>query len=546
MARTILVLLFAAAACWPSALATGRGDKPLPTREYLLNLTRSSRPAVVDDAGLQSFDCAWRKLAMKYAPTIQHLDEAHQRMVHEALELRALCNETFAPAVDAAGANVAPAARTSVAGDPNSVAVYVDAGKGSDANPGTITEPLKTIAAAVALTRRRGTAGAAKTVYLRAGTYHLAATVVLTGADSGLTVSAYRSTHARTSRRRGEEAIVSGGRVLGGLRWTPTSANARVFEADVPRGWGAIPALHVGGRRATLARFPNANPEVDIFPVGYITAPTTWTPPVEYQAPHAVCNPAEQCGKSDNWTIPVTDAWHGMFQNWTKGVGGACARYENNASVWCSGDFYRLRQFPEMHTRSPSGLTYTPSLLPHAPYAAGGVGARVHAWRPGHWYTWMFEVASDAKDSATFKFDLTKGGDQGGEGNERASEWFIEGVKEELDAPNEFFFDAATRTLHFRPNGTSGGPPDATVVVPTLATLISVNGSRAAPAVNISLSGLTFTASRPTYMEPRTNPSGGDWSLEREGAVRLENSEGAAVHGCYFTRLDSNAISING
>ena len=53
---------------------------------------------------------------------------------------------------------------------------------------------------------------------------------------------------------------MSGGRVLDGLRWSPTAADARVFEANVPAGWGALPALHVGGKRATLARFPNANP----------------------------------------------------------------------------------------------------------------------------------------------------------------------------------------------------------------------------------------------------------------------------------------------
>ena len=47
-------------------------------------------------------------------------------------------------------------------------------------------------------------------------------------------------------------------------------------------------------------------------------------------------------------------------------------------------------------------------------------------------------------------------------------------------------------------------------------------------------------------MEPRTNPSGGDWALEREGAVRLEGTEGATVSHCLFQRLDSNAISING
>ena len=44
-----------------------------------------------------------------------------------------------------------------------------------------------------------------------------------------------------------------------------------------------------------------------------------------------------------------------------------------------------------MHTRAPSGI-HAQSLLPHAPYK-DVAGAHVFAWRPGHWYTWMFEVS---------------------------------------------------------------------------------------------------------------------------------------------------------
>ena len=43
--------------------------------------------------------------------------------------------------------------------------------------------------------------------------------------------------------------------------------------------------------------------------------------------------------------------------------------------------------------------------------------------------------------------------DQGGEGNDAAGEWFIENVKEELDQPNEYFFDTATNELHLWFNG---------------------------------------------------------------------------------------------
>jgi hypothetical protein len=47
--------------------------------------------------------------------------------------------------------------------------------------------------------------------------------------------------------------------------------------------------------------------------------------------------------------------------------------------------------------------------------SGGAKGAYVHAWRPGHWYTWMFEVGDfsrDADDVPTFTFSA--GGNQGG------------------------------------------------------------------------------------------------------------------------------------
>jgi len=328
-----------------------------------------------------------------------------------------------------------------------------------------------------------------------------------------------------------------------------------------------------------------------------------------------------------------------MYQNYTVGVGGACERYDPPYSPWCSGDFYLLRQFPEMHTRSPSGVRATPH-LPHASTYSptSHEGAIVHAWRPGHWYTWMFgigkavEPAHETDEWAIFPdtnaiagrvptpktnasgvnylgsfssqkacfaacnasstpclswvwhaadfpdaewaqgcyslldaswqgtaqqhvvsgrgphsdgvgYTFEAGGHQGGEGNQAGGEWFISNVKEELDAPNEFYYDESQKLLYFYANGTA---PDPDVVVPTLATLFNVHGSSEQPATDITFDGLTLTASRPTFMEPRTNPSGGDWALEREGAIKLEGTERVAITHNYFIRLDTNAVSING
>jgi hypothetical protein len=113
-----------------------------------------------------------------------------------------------------------------------------------------------------------------------------------------------------------------------------------------------------------------------------------------------------------------------------------------------------------------------------------------------------------------------------------------------LDAPNEFWYDEAAKNLYFYYNGTGTPPNEASV--PSLANLIELQGAQAYPIRNVSLLGLTFTANRPTFMEPRGNPSGGDWGLERMGAVMLEGVEDTLISGCTFTMLDSNALFLSG
>ena len=66
---------------------------------------------------------------------------------------------------------------------------------------------------------------------------------------------------------------------------------------------------------------------------------------------------------------------------------------------------------------------------------------------------------ASAPDQSYFTFGA--GGNQGGEGHESAGEWFIEGVQEELDAPNEFWCGSPPAPL-LRPNtGTSAARPIA-------------------------------------------------------------------------------------
>lgn len=125
----------------------------------------------------------------------------------------------------------------------------------------------------------------------------------------------------------------------------------------------------------------------------------------------------------------------------------------------------------------------------------------------------------------------------------RVPRWYIENVEEELDAPNEFFHDVQNSRLLLILNGT--GPP-SDVEVPALTELVLLTGTQANPVTNVTFSGLTFTGQRPTYLEPHGHPSGGDWGLERLGAVRLAGTTSVTITDCLFHTVDGNAVFLDG
>ena len=132
--------------------------------------------------------------------------------------------------------------------------------------------------------------------------------------------------------------------------------------------------------------------------------------------------------------------------------------------------------------------------------------------------------------------------------------FFIEGVREALDAKGEWWVDTKTDTLYTIPNATAtfgaavgGESVVLQLIAPRLQTLIAIRGEdSAASAHNITLRGLTFAHSAPTYLEPYVVPSPGDWSVHRGGAVVMEGTEHVTVHNCSFVRLGGNAIALTG
>lgn len=122
-------------------------------------------------AGGAAFDCSWRKLAYSYAPQLQAVTATKAKELFDALELKAMCNETFDPKASRP-LTVAPHVQVPAA---NAV-IYVS-NKGSDSNEGTSTkEPVETLHGALFRARKlecrkaKGKERCDVSILLRAGT----------------------------------------------------------------------------------------------------------------------------------------------------------------------------------------------------------------------------------------------------------------------------------------------------------------------------------------------------------------------------------------
>jgi hypothetical protein len=487
-------------------------------------------------------DCAVRRLALEFAESLLPSGMNGAPSIFDGLELGTRCNDTR-PSNQAA---VAAAEEAAVAGvdDMGGVAteaeIYVDYQGGKDTNPGTLAAPVKTAKHGLDLLRKLKPQGPTRALVLRAGIHYLEDTLVLrSGTDDGLSIRAHP----------GDTGLpwLSGGLKLRGLKWKQSpklrsvaAAAGIVWEADLAsilpsEGMRDLHSLRLHGERATTARYPNARIERDSFPTGYIKKAQAWLPPKTFSASRVVTINAS--------TGPSRQRISHSFSQYTLGIGGPCEIFSPPCSFWCRG----TQGF------TPSGVVLAPA--DNRSWADPvGDGAEIFAWRTSHWNNWMFALANASVDaeSGSTKLEFGRGGFQGTRPG-GASEFFISNVREELDSPNEFFLDRKAAKLLYMPNTTTADgdaagapPPSDGFVLTRLRTLISINGTKDRTVRNITIQGCGFRDARATYLDDHGVPSGGDWALQRSGALFLEGTDGVSISNVTMERNDGNAIMVSG
>eukprot|EP01112_Ceratiomyxa_fruticulosa_P011058 TRINITY_DN2973_c0_g1_i5.p1 TRINITY_DN2973_c0_g1~~TRINITY_DN2973_c0_g1_i5.p1 ORF type:complete len:905 (+),score=191.36 TRINITY_DN2973_c0_g1_i5:344-3058(+) len=312
--------------------------------------------------------------------------------------------------------------------------------------------------------------------------------------------------------------------------------NMNIWVADLTgQKIDKIHGLQINGQRAVRARFPNADPETAIFPEGWWTGgASSWKKPLSYPPSITVLTSSPE--RDD-----ILE-----FQQYSVGVGGTCSIFSPDESFWCSE--YRSGGGAS-YFQVPSGMTLLPNTTVNT--WKDPTKSIIHMWQVYHWELWFFEVGTWAASNMSLSW--TKGGYQGARGlvdtsNPRGGEWYIDGVFEELDTPNEFFYDEKTNKLYYFNNNTATQPPAAnlTFAASNQTVLISVLGTKEDPVKDITIANLQLQNTAYTYMEPHGIPSGGDWALQRTAALFVEGVDGIAITGNLFNKLDGNALMLSG
>jgi len=213
-------------------------------------------------------------------------------------------------------------------------------------------------------------------------------------------------------------------------------------------------------------------------------------------------------------------------------------------SLWIDGRLQHLARFPNYDPEAAYlGGTSAEALAPaRVARWKNPVGAWIHALHPTHWGG-VDDRITGVKPDGTVQTE-------GGWGNNRgthfhAKDRYVENIAEELDAPGEWYFDAAAHTLRVIPEA-GVDLAKAEIVAARTESLIELRGTKEAPVKNVTLQGLIFTQTVRTFMKTREPLLRSDWMIYRGGVVFMNRTESCSVQDCDFVGVAGNAVFLSG
>lgn len=370
--------------------------------------------------------------------------------------------------------------------------IYV-ATTGSDTNPGTKDQPLKTVGAAQTMVRAHPDRGMVPiTVNVLMGTYYVGKTIVFTSADSGTQA-------APVTYRGGGTATLSGGVPLN-LTWSPykngimqaavpasTFANLSFDNGQAAPGlmgtYGFSSVLLLNGQRQHMARYPN-----------YTNPASTYGG-----------NAGDAQSRPGSWAHPPTSSQPAYLH----GV---------QAEAWGSEDYVvtsSSQQKGPLCNGRPQGLNGTQMIE----------NAFDELDAPGEWYY-----------------------DRGGLAGTAGTLYFYPPAGADLTMAGAYTLEMAGIERIFElDGGCSGGArtlEDGGVGLPSYS--MTSTCASTAPVQWLTLDGFHYIDTLRTFPSCNETLLRSDWNIYRGGTIFVEGGENVTISNSFFDQIGGGGVFVNG
>ena len=213
--------------------------------------------------------------------------------------------------------------------------------------------------------------------------------------------------------------------------------------------------------------------------------------------------------------------------------------------LFINGKNQRMARYPnydaDKKTEAYQGYAADAFSKKRAEKWADPTGGYIHAMHRSRWGGYHYLITGkDAKGEVTY---------EGGWQNNRKSGMhadfrMVENIFEELDAEGEWYHNAKTSTLYYKP--TAGlDLKTAKVEVVRLRHLVEFQGSEKEPVQFITLQGFVVRHAARTFMDCKEPLLRSDWAIYRGGAFMLTGTENIQIVDIEFDQVGGNAIFVN-
>jgi len=212
--------------------------------------------------------------------------------------------------------------------------------------------------------------------------------------------------------------------------------------------------------------------------------------------------------------------------------------------LWLNGERLIRARYPNFDAKSlpMGGVSADATSRARSAGWADPTGGIIHAIHSSRWGDMHIEILGKRADGA---LELAPAVGNNREMGPSESERYVENIREELDAPGEWYLDTKEHSLYLMPPHADAPPPADGFIASRLETIVKIAGTNQ-PVHDILLQNLSFRHAEPSFLKTLEPLLRSDWKFSRIGAVVIENAEHIEISDGEITEAGGNGVVVNG